>query len=249
MSLRPASGEFDRALRILPQGDRCLVVEGAAVVSRQATLRMRVLSEYLSQADLPGVLDLVPAFCSLAIHYDPVRAQDPDGRLAPWEYLRGQVERVLARVPAAAEDDRRVCDIPVCYGGPYGEDLDALAKLHAMTAAQVIELHTAVQYFIGMLGFAPGFPYLVGLDARLVTPRRATPRTRVPAGSVAIGGQFTGIYPHESPGGWHVIGRTPVRLFDPDARPPSRLEPGDIVRFVPVAEQDYQALALEPRWH
>jgi inhibitor of KinA len=234
--------------RIVPLGDRCLVLEAQAVVSREVTLRMRALADVLLHAGLPAVLDLVPAFCSLTIHYDPVRARDPEGRLAPWEYLRDQVERALALAPPTVQDSQRVCEIPVRYGGAYGEDLEALAKAHALAPDEVIELHAGAQYFVGMLGFAPGFPYLAGLDARLVTPRRATPRARVPAGSVAIGGEYTGIYPFESPGGWHVIGRTPLHLFSVSAQPPCRLEPGDIVRFVAVGEEEYKALAREREW-
>lgn len=234
--------------RILPLGDRCLVLEAEAVVSRQVTLRMRALADVLLQAGLPGVLDLVPAFCSLTIHYDPAHAKDPQGKLAPWEHLRDQVERVLARAPEAVADTHRAFEIPVCYGGTYGEDLEALARAHDLTPDEVIELHAAPDYFVAMLGFAPGFPYLAGLDARLVTPRRATPRARVPAGSVAIAGEHSGIYPFETPGGWHLIGRTPLRLFNLSAQPPCRLEPGDTVRFVPVGEEEYKALAREREW-
>jgi inhibitor of KinA len=236
------------AHRILPLGDRCLVLEAEEGVSRQVTQRMRVLADMLLRAALPGVLDLVPAFCSLTVHYDPVRAKDPAGRLAPWEHLRREIERALAQTPEAVEGTYRAFEIPVCYGGAYGEDLEALAKAHDLTPDELIELHAAPEYFVGMLGFAPGFPYLAGLDARLATPRRATPRARVAAGSVAIGGEHTGIYPFESPGGWHLIGRTPLRLFDLSAQPPCRLEAGDLVRFVPVDEEQYKALAREREW-
>jgi KipI family sensor histidine kinase inhibitor len=132
-------------------------------------------------------------------------------------------------------------EIPVCYGGDFGPDLDALASHAKLTAADVIARHTAATYTVAMLGFAPGFPYLFGLDPALEMPRRASPRTRVPAGSVAIGGAQTGIYPSELPGGWQLIGRTPLALFDAQRDPPSLLMPGDRVRFVAI---DAAALAV-----
>jgi inhibitor of KinA len=139
-------------------------------------------------------------------------------------------------------------EIPVCYGGEYGEDLEPLAREHGIPPSQVVELHTGPTYFVGMLGFAPGFPYLAGLDPRLVTPRRSTPRPRVPRGSVAIGGEHTGVYPVESPGGWHLIGRTPITLFDVSRDPPSLLQAGDQVRFVAIPPEEFARIETEGRW-
>lgn len=139
--------------------------------------------------------------------------------------------------PSAAD---RIVHIPLCYGGEYGPDLSGLAFYHGLSEAEVIDLHTSRDYPVYMIGFAPGFPYLGGLDERLATPRRSVPRIQIPAGSVAIGGAQTGIYPLMTPGGWHVIGRTPLALFRPDADPPSLLQAGDIVRFVPIAPDEYE---------
>ncbi|HEY6894280.1 MAG TPA: 5-oxoprolinase subunit PxpB, partial [Rhodanobacteraceae bacterium] len=141
---------------------------------------------------------------------------------------------VLAAPPETGRAPQRLVEIPVRYGGEYGPDLDALAHYAKLDAAEVIAKHTAATYTVAMLGFAPGFPYLFGLDDALQMPRRATPRTRVPAGSVAIGGAQTGIYPTELPGGWQLIGRTPLALFDAARDPPSLLMPGDRVRFVAI---------------
>ena len=137
----------------------------------------------------------------------------------------------------------RVVEVPVCYGGEFGCDLDAVASHAGIDAACAIARHCAGEYRVAMLGFAPGFPYLLGLDPTLHMPRRAQPRLRVPPGSVAIGGAQTGIYPRELPGGWHLIGRTPVSLFDVEARPPSLLAPGDRVRFRAIDAEEFEAIA------
>ena len=176
--------------------------------------------------------DLVPAYASLAVFFDPDAIAAPD------------VERWLdARL---AEDDGatiasalRCIDIPVVYGGDFGEDLDSAAAELGLSPAALAERHAGGLYTVAMIGFAPGFPYLSGLDPALALPRLATPRTRVPAGSVAIGGAQTGLYPRESPGGWRLIGRTPLRLFDPTRAAPSLLAPGDRVRFVAIDAREF----------
>ncbi len=132
-------------------------------------------------------------------------------------------------------------EIPVCYGGALGEDLETLARSRGLSAEAVVAIHSGVTYHVHMLGFVPGFAYLGGLDERLATPRRATPRPRVPAGSVAIADGQTAIYPLETPGGWHLIGRTPLQLFRADASPPSLLNAGDTVRFVPISTEQFDS--------
>jgi KipI family sensor histidine kinase inhibitor len=137
----------------------------------------------------------------------------------------------------------RVVEVPVCYGGEFGPDLEEVAATCGLAVAEAIALHGASPHVVYMLGFAPGFPYIGGLDPRLAVPRRATPRAKVPAGSVAIARDQTSIYPNESPGGWNLIGRTPVALFDMNADPPCLLQPGDRVRFVAVSARQYDAIA------
>jgi KipI family sensor histidine kinase inhibitor len=176
--------------------------------------------------------DLVPAYASLAVFFNPDVIAAPD------------VERWLdARL---ADDDgvtvataSRCIEIPVVYGGDFGEDLDSAAAELGLSPAALAERHAAGLYTVAMIGFAPGFPYLSGLNPALALPRLATPRTRVPAGSVAIGGAQTGLYPRESPGGWRLIGRTPLRLFDPLRATPSLLAPGDRVRFVAIDPREF----------
>lgn len=174
----------------------------------------------------PGLRELVPAGRALAICFDPLKMDH--------EAWQGRLDRWLAELAPIGETGSRTVEIPVCYGGDAGPDLAEVARMTGMNEEEVIRLHGSVTYTVGMIGFAPGFPYLLGLPERLAVPRRAVPRTAVPAGSVAIGGGQTGIYPTDLPGGWHIIGRTSLALFDPAASPPSLLAPGDRVRFVPV---------------
>ena len=176
--------------------------------------------------DAPAWLrDLVPAYASLAVFFDP----DAVDATAVERWLDAR----LADDSLTADDTTSRCiEIPVVYGGDFGEDLDSAARELGLSPGALAERHAAATYTVAMIGFAPGFPYLSGLDPALALPRLATPRTRVPAGSVAIGGAQTGLYPRESPGGWRLIGRTPLRLFDPTRASPSLLAPGDRVRFV-----------------
>jgi inhibitor of KinA len=239
-------------LDILPLGDRAAVIDVADRVGESVTARVRALFELLHAARLPGVREVVPSFCSVTLHYDPrllweLSAVEQREASIPFELLRARVARVLEHFEPADAIEGRLLEIPVCYGGDYGEDLGTLALAHELAPSKLVELHAAPVYFVGMLGFMPGFPYLCGLDERLVTPRRATPRPRVPAGSVAIGGEHTGIYPLQAPGGWHLIGRTPIPLFDPADEPPSLLLAGDRVRFVPISPQEFERIAAAPR--
>jgi inhibitor of KinA len=137
-------------------------------------------------------------------------------------------------------------EIPVCYGGEFGADLDFVAKHANLTPGEVIEIHSAADYLVHMIGFAPGFPYLGGMSSKIAAPRRSSPRLKVPAGSVGIAGEQTGIYPLETPGGWQLIGRTPLALFRPEQDPPTLLQPGDIVRFRPITPQQFRELKEQP---
>lgn len=189
--------------------------------------------------DAPAWLrDLVPAYASLAVFFDPdaVDAQ----AVERWLDARLADDNFTADNTAS-----RCIEIPVVYGGDFGEDLDSAAHELGLSPGALAERHAAATYTVAMIGFAPGFPYLSGLDPALALPRLATPRTRVPAGSVAIGGAQTGLYPRESPGGWRLIGRTPLRLFDPTRASPSLLAPGDRVRFVAIDAREFARLGAQ----
>jgi KipI family sensor histidine kinase inhibitor len=176
-----------------------------------------------------GILNVHPAYASVLIDFDPRRR----GHEEVAELVRRALGSHINGVERDAEQPRTV-EVPVRYGGESGPDLEDVARHAGLAPPDVIRLHAGAQYLVYFLGFSPGFPYLGGMPPELATPRLAAPRRTVPAGSVAIGGSQTGVYPAESPGGWRIIGRSPLRLFDPDADPPAVLRAGDHVRFVPL---------------
>ena len=185
-------------------------------------------------ADPPhGVSEWVPAYTTVAVYYSPTETDYAALCLELTQRARRRLPRNLA------EDAPCLVELPICYGGAFGPDLEDVAARHGLTAAQVIQRHSAPRYRVQFLGFLPGFAYLSGLPPGLETPRRDTPRLSVPAGAVGIGGAQTAVYPLESPGGWQIIGRTPLVLFDPEREPPSLLRAGDTVRFVPISEAEF----------
>ncbi len=234
--------------RLYPLGDRVVVVELGEDASEATALRVRTVSEHFLGKSLPGVLDVVPAVCTVALHYDPRDVENGEAEISPYAALAAQITQRLQGLETREAPSATTFEVPVCYGGAFGEDLESLAAARGLTADEVIALHSEPLYRVQMLGFAPGFAYLAGLDPRLATPRRASPRTNVPAGSVGIGGELTGVYPLDLPGGWQLIGRSPVRLFDPSTEPPTPFSMGDRVRFIPVSPEEFQRLLREGRW-
>jgi inhibitor of KinA len=237
-----------KTLKLEPLGDCALLVQLGADASEQTAERVHAVVQHLLADPPVGVVDVVGAVCTVALHYDPLRIEDVAETQTPFDVLAQQVMRRLSSFDPAAAGPAAEHKIPVCYGGEFGEDLEVVARTHGLTEAEVIALHTAPLYRVQMLGFAPGFAYLAGLDARIATPRKATPRTRVPTGSVGIGGELTAVYPLDLPGGWHLIGRSPVRFFDPTSERPSLLVAGDRVRFHPVSAQEYGQLERDAQW-
>ena len=212
-------------MEIRPSSDRSLLVSFGDEISMDAHREVRALVTALRESSA-GILNLHPAFASVLIDFDPRRISH--------RQMEALVRERMAAPPEAAACETRTVEVPVSYGGECGPDLEAVARHTGLTPARVVELHASASYLVYFLGFSPGFPYLGGLPVELATPRLATPRKRVPAGSVAIGGSQTGIYPMESPGGWRIIGRTTLPLFDPEADPPALLRMGDHVRFTPI---------------
>ena len=222
---------YDRP-RFLYAGDRALVVELGDGIDPELNRRLHSLRGAIDKAALRGVSDLIATYRSLLVYYDPISTDV--------ERLKEELVRIERRVDTSGPSRSRIVHLPTFYGGDYGPDLDSVAEHTGLSDEQVIETHSAADYLIYMMGFSPGFPYLGGLDERLHTPRLSTPRTEIPAGSVGIADSQTGVYPVASPGGWRLIGRTPLRLFDPTAEPPSLLVAGDYVRFTPLtSEEEY----------
>lgn len=212
-------------------GEDGLLLRLGAGIDAETNARVHALARQLAASRPHWVREIVPAYASIAVLLEPAgvrHGSDPLDAALAW--IRAQPADVAPDVVAA-----RVVDIPVRYGGQDGPDLADVAAHAGLDPADVITRHAAIEYTVAMLGFAPGFPYLIGLDPALSMPRLQTPRLRVPAGSVGIGGAQTGIYPRSGPGGWRIVGRTELALFDPRRSPPSLLSSGDRVRFVPVA--------------
>jgi inhibitor of KinA len=235
-------------LRLSQLGDGVLVIELGTDASETTALRVYAVAQHLLEHSPVGVRDVVAATCTVALHYDPLQIEILTQTQTPFEALAQQVTQRLSSLDPAAAPATSEHQIPVCYGAEFGEDLEAVAQTHGLTLRDVIALHSAPLYRVQMLGFAPGFAYLAGLDARIATPRRPTPRTRVPAGSVGIGGQLTAVYPLDLPGGWHLIGRSPVSFFDPTAARPSLLTVGDRVRFVEITPEGFERFHRDGRW-
>ncbi len=215
---------------LTPLGDSALLVKFGDEIDLRLNRRVHALAALLGSAPLDGVGESVPAYASLLVHYDPLQLDYAE--VAEW------VGGFLDQVEATAARPAGQIEVPVHYGGQSGPDLEAVAALHKLSPAEVIRLHTSRTYTVYMMGFTPGFPYLGTLDPRLVTPRLETPRTLVPAGTVAIAGQQSGIYPLASPGGWRLLGRTPLPLFDLSSEQPFLFAPGDEVHFVPLEGAD-----------
>ncbi len=230
--------------RLLDAGDGAITVEFGDRIAPELVARVGALEAAIDAArargELPGVVETMPTFRSLTVIYDPLAICRAD--------IDAVLQRLLARSDGAPASLVRRWKLPVCYGGAFGADLADVAAATGLAADTVIALHAATEFRVDMIGFMPGFPFLGGLPVALKMPRRREPRVRVPAGSVAITGSLSAVYPWESPGGWQLIGRCPVPLFDPEAaEAPSLLMPGDIVHFEPVTEERYTALEAEIR--
>lgn len=211
--------------------DRAVLVSFGDIISPAIHVRVAGMARALARDPIEGVLNIHPAYCSLLVVFDPLAR------------THEEIEReIRGREPATEEAVGRGVEIPVCYGGEFGPDLDTVAGMHGIPAERVIELHSGGEYTVCFLGFTPGFAYLGGLHPDLATPRLDTPRKRVPAGSVGIAGAQTGVYPFATPGGWRLIGRTPLRMFDAARDPMSLLQIGDRVRFTCVSEERFREL-------
>ncbi len=227
-------------VRMLVAGEQGLIVEFGNAIAPAINARVHRLARALATLGLEGVIETVPTYRSLLVLFDPL--------ILPRERLVSEVEALLA-VPVVEEAPGaggKTVELPVLYGGEFGPDLAFVARHNGLSTEEVIAIHSSSSYLVYMLGFTPGFPYLGGMSSRLATPRLSSPRGKVSSGSVGIAGSQTGVYPLESPGGWRLIGRTPLRLFDLESGRPFLLAPGDVVRFRPVDEEEYWAyLQLE----
>lgn len=221
-------------IKILTAGDSSILVEFGKVISPEINRKITATVQLMKMQHIEGVVDIIPAFCSLLINYDP--------RVISYEEITERMQHLLKMDAKMDEGKKKIYEIPVCYGGEYGPDIANIAEHAGLTEEEVIKIHSSRDYLIYMLGFLPGFCYLGGLDERIHTPRLANPRIKISAGSVGIGGSQTGIYPLDSPGGWQLMGMTPVKTYDPDREVPILLEAGDYIRFIPIDQEEYNRI-------
>ena len=220
-------------VRIMSAGDAALVLEFPSRIDAQLTGRLVFTAEQLRRRCGTAILDAVVGYCTLTVYFDPL--------LTDADWLESQMRSVADQAPAGVAGGGARIDIPVCYGGDLGPDLASVAAAIGATEQEVIELHCAPEYRVFVVGFVPGFAYMGTVNERLALPRRPTPRTRVPRGSVAIAAGQTGIYPIETPGGWHLLGCTAVRPFDEHRAEPVLFRPGDRVKFRPVERSEFES--------
>ena len=221
-------------IKLLTAGDSSILLQFGSTIDPAINRKIAATVQLMREQHINGVTDVIPAFCSLLINYDP--------RVISYEQIKRRMEALVKIDVTAGDTRKRVFEIPVCYGGEYGPDIQNIADHAGMSVEEVIQIHTSRDYLIYMLGFLPGFTYLGGLDERIHTPRLANPRIRIPAGSVGIGGSQTGIYPMDSPGGWQLMGMTPVKTYDPDREVPILVEAGDYIRFVAIDEDEFHRI-------
>ena len=227
---------YDKPL-FWPAGDLALVVELGDAISPEINRKVRSLTDALEEGSIPGVFDFLPTYRSVLVYYDPLKVTS--GK------VQEGIERLLESAEATDTGMRHIVHIPTLYGGDMGPDIAFVAEHNGIDEAEVVRIHSGSDYLVYMMGFSPGFAYLGGLDERLATPRLQSPRTEIPAGAVGIAETQTGVYPMASPGGWQLIGRTPLKLFDPGRERPVLLSAGDYVRFVPIESQEaYDGILL-----
>lgn len=219
-------------IKYLPAGDKAVVMEFGNEISAEINTKIKNTVKTLEEAKIYGIEELLPTYRSILINYDPLKIQYID--------LIRSLDEIKNKTVQNREEEIKVVELPVCYGGEFGPDIDYVAQHNNLTTQEVINIHTGEDYLVYMLGFTPGFAYLGGMSEKIATPRLSSPRLKIPAGSVGIAGTQTGIYPSETPGGWQLIGRTPLKLYNPKKEPPALLNAGDYIRFVSISQQEYQ---------
>lgn len=224
-------------IKFLTAGDSAIVMEFGDTIEKEINARIAAVVESLKKKSIDGILDILPTYRSILINYDPVKISY--GEMI--DTLKG-----LSKADSGEQSDEvRLIEIPTIYGGEYGPDIDFVAENAKMSKEEVIKIHSGTDYLVYMMGFMPGFTYLGGLDERIATPRLKSPRLKIEPGSVGIAAKQTGMYPLESPGGWQLIGRTPLKLFDDTKEPPVFIQAGDYIRYVSIDQKEYDRIKDE----
>lgn len=235
-------GEEFKHVKFKPLGDSAVMVQIGNTIDPSNCTILQNLASLLEEQPFEGFIEAVPAYTNITIYYNPYTLFKVNGNVTSYSFVCQYVQQLITQMTTVKQHTQRVVDIPVVYGGEYGPDLECVAKINGLTTDEVIQLHSANECLVYMLGFAPGFAFMGGMNEAIATPRKETPRLAIPALSVGIAGKQTGIYPFETPGGWQIIGRTPLDLFLPNETPPSLLQAGDCIRFKPISEKEYKQL-------
>ena len=219
-----------------PLGDNSIIIELGDDISREIQQKVKKVSSFFEEHSFDWMIETVPGFTTVAVFYDPLKIETTT---LPYETVCEELTTLLVGLSVDQDAEPRIVEIPVCYGGEFGPDLEEVAEHNGITPEEVIDIHSNGEYIVYMIGFAPGFPYIGGMSEKIAAPRRKNPRLKIPAGSVGIAGKQTGVYPIETPGGWRLIGRTPLKLFLPDGDTPSLLQAGDQIKFIQVSQEEF----------
>lgn len=224
-------------IKFLTAGDSAIVMEFGNTIEKEINAKIFAVVENLKEKKIDGILDILPTYRSILINYDPVKIS------------YGEMVEILNGLGKSNKDNKsdevRLIEIPTLYGREYGPDIEFVAENANLSVDEVIKIHSGTDYLVYMMGFMPGFTYLGGLDERIVTPRLKSPRLKIEPGSVGIAANQTGMYPLESPGGWQLIGRTPLKLYDDTKEPPVFIQAGDYIRYVPITKEEYDKIEKE----
>jgi inhibitor of KinA len=230
----------------IPLSENTLVIKFGEKITPDIHQRVRQVSTYFIEHHVEGIIEVVPAYTTVTVYYDPLLLlKNTNCNGLPFERICTVLRNILTSLEYTNTLEGKEVVIPVCYGEEFGPDLEEVARRNQLTPEEVIDIHTNGHYLVYMIGFAPGFAYLGGMSEKIAAPRKDSPRLRIPAGSVGIAGMQTGVYPIESPGGWQLIGRTPLQLFRPHHPQPSLLQVGDHVRFQAITKEEYRQLQEE----
>lgn len=221
-----------------PLGDQAIVIDVGNEINEETQKYVRAISALLEASPSVWLIEIIPAFTTITVFYDPLEAV--------YATVKTELEERIAETSEEVMADSRTIEIPVCYGGDFGPDLEFVAQHNNLTTEEVIQIHTSGIYSVHMIGFAPGFPFIGGMSEKIAAPRRDSPRLRIPERTVGIAGKQTGVYPIETPGGWQLIGRTPLRLFRPEQEIPSLLRAGDQIVFKRISENEYHSWREDP---
>lgn len=229
---------------IFPLGDSALTITFGSIINEEINYKVHALFALIKQKNDVAIKDVIPAYASLTIVYDVLEAKK-FSKGSAYTYVHSLADKALGNLSILEKGESRQVEVSVCYDVSFGFDLEEMSNQKNISTEEIIQLHLSKSYRVYMIGFLPGFAYMGSVDEQIVTPRKDAPRTKIPAGSVGIAGEQTGIYPLDSPGGWNIIGRTPIKMFDTDAKDPCLLLPGDMVKFNSISLEEFNQIKAE----